>query len=420
MLCFWDEDATVFDVDEWWTHHPDWRIVSETGEHYCFAKFPEPRGAFFRNLYKNQFLHDGNINITADDDGMDIYQRTQLPPARRNCSHVFRYPQVTSGVGAMLGGQMQALYMAQKLQRPFQMSLRRTRAHWKYVGLSAAQLLVKGKNQTPHWSWCPTVGLDCFILPISNCPHVYDPDLIDNLQYAPGPRAPDYRGYVQYLLRFQHKVRWRLRRYMDEHDGHIHNHHRHNILANCTAFHIRRGDAGLPGPPYRRYPSLLEYIHAGHVRPDEPIVLLTDDVTTIQEAQQFYPDYTWIYMNRTRSNMTYDGWGSHIHNDDDDPGKEIIAMWSEVRAAAHCRKFVHAKSAFVMALMAEYYLSERELPEMFIVDTNVPKQEVMEYPGDQEHDRARAMIHEIFREATEEYEKRMARKNGNAANINKQ
>lgn len=104
--------------------------------------------------------------------------------------------------------------------------------------------------------------------------------------------------------------------------------------------------------------------------------------------------------------MTYDGWGSHIHSHDTDPGDEILAMWNEVRAAAHCRTVVHAGSAFMWVLLAEYHLSERELPEMIFVDTNVPKEEVMDFPGTDEHDRARTMMDAIFREAEEEYQKR--------------
>lgn len=268
------------DVDEWWTHHPDWRIVSETAQRYCFAKYSEPLGAFFRNMYRDQFLlHGGDdeddtrndtttsedLNDDDDDDGMDIYRRNRLPASNRNCSNVFRYPQVVSGVGAMLDGQMKALYLAHKSRRPFQFSLRRHTAHWKYVGrppppteqsikstqTTATTATETATNQTPsststhHWSWCPTRGLDCFLLPISNCPHVSDPGTIDTLQHVPSMYSPEYRWHVQYLLRFRYKVRWRLRRFMEEHDGHVHNsdHHlaRHFIyVEGMLAFRVHR------------------------------------------------------------------------------------------------------------------------------------------------------------------------------------
>ena len=392
-------------VDEWWTHHPDWRIVSETSQHYCFAKFPEPHGTFFRNLYKTQFIHDGDVNVTGD--GMDVYHRTSLPPMVRNCSSVYRYQQVISGVGAILGGQLRGLYSARQLQRPFQMSHKKEWNHWKYVGSSDAQ----------HWSWCPTKGLDCFVLPLSNCPHIYT-EQSDNIGNSPSQWSPAYALYMQYLLRYQHKVRWRLRRFMDEHDAHVHGDDDHNQaqFTNCTAFHIRRGDAGLHYQPFRRYPSLLEYIRAGNVSQDEPIVLLTDDVTTIREAEQFYSDYTWIYMNRTRVNMTFSGFGSHINvGDNADPGDEIIAMRSEARAAARCRKLVHARSGFVLVILSEYYLDEREPPEMFMVDTSVPKEEVTTFQGAQQHDRAQLMIDQIYREAAKELQKRMDKAKANIA-----
>uniref|UniRef100_A0A7S3P474 Uncharacterized protein n=1 Tax=Amphora coffeiformis TaxID=265554 RepID=A0A7S3P474_9STRA len=387
-------------VDEWWTHHPDWTIVDESTQQCCFAKFPEPKATFFRNLYKTQFMHDGNGNLTGN--GMDIYRRKSLPPRVRNCSNVFRYNQVISGVGAILRGQLTALYYASKnLQRPFQMSMKKTWNHWKYVGTSPDL----------HWSWCPTKGLDCFLLPIGNCPHVAGLEQSDRIRAVPHIYSRDYAWYVQYLLRYQHKVRWRLRKFMDEHDGHIHGPNSTITFDNCTTFHIRRGDAGLHYQPFRRYPSLLEYIQAGKVRQDEPIVLLTDDVTTIQEATQFYPDYTWILMNRPRSNMTYGGFGSHIHVGDGehaDPGDAIVAMLSEARAAARCRKVVHANSGFVLVLLSEYFQAEWDPPQIFIVNTNVPREEAVAFQGAQKHDRAQAMINEIFREAAEEYQKRMA------------
>jgi hypothetical protein len=191
--------------------------------------------------------------------------------------------------------------------------------HWLFVP----------KNES-SWAWCPTTDLNCYILPIGNCQPTYKHK--DKLGKIYKDTA-SYKWLSEYLLRFRHELRWRIQNAIDQlvvvdrnnnnNNNNNNNHHATLLLNNnnCTAIHVRRGDTGLARPPFRRHAALSEYIEAGHIGHDELILILTDDVTTIQEAEQFYPDYNWIYMNRPRVNMSFGGFDGHVPSGDGGPPK---------------------------------------------------------------------------------------------------
>ena len=96
--------------------------------------------------------------------------------------------------------------------------------------------------------------------------------------------------------------------------------------------HVRRGDAGLARPPFRRYAPLSEYIEAANVSSGEHVVLLTDDVTTIEEAHRFHPHVDWLYANRTRHRGTSGGFDGHTPSKDQ--ALDMIFLLAEIRYAA--------------------------------------------------------------------------------------
>ena len=50
----WDPDG--FDVDQWWTHHPDFVIERQNSTHQCFQLEANPEKLdFLRKMYRNQF-----------------------------------------------------------------------------------------------------------------------------------------------------------------------------------------------------------------------------------------------------------------------------------------------------------------------------------------------------------------------------
>jgi len=86
---------------------------------------------------------------------------------------------------------------------------------------------------------------------------------------------------------------------------------------NCTVMHVRRGDAGLAAPPYRRYAAVSEYIEAARIGRGETILLLTDDESTLAEIAEFHADdYDWVYARRPRVNLTQGGFSGHTPSND--------------------------------------------------------------------------------------------------------
>ncbi len=86
----------------------------------------------------------------------------------------------------------------------------------------------------------------------------------------------------------------------------------------------------------------------GNIDPKDPVLILTDDVTTIYEAKTFYPDYNWIYMDRPRVNTTYGGFEGLIPSGDE--VQEFVAIYAEMFLASRCNKLVHGYSGFIREL----------------------------------------------------------------------
>jgi hypothetical protein len=86
----------------------------------------------------------------------------------------------------------------------------------------------------------------------------------------------------------------------------------------------------------------------GNIGPKDPVLILTDDVTTLYEAKTFYPDYNWIYMDRPRVNTTYGGFEGLIPSGDE--AQEFVAIYAEMFLASRCNKLVHGNSGFVREL----------------------------------------------------------------------
>lgn len=373
-------------VDEWRTHHPDWHIVFQDHASYCFAKYEEPKASFFRELYRLQWLdpQDEDSNIT------DIYQRTALPPSRRNCSNVFQNFQINSGMGASTGAVLNGLFTAHQERRPYQINSFRVGFQWMYAA-----------NDKSSWAWCPTTDLKCYILPVGNCVNTVGFDNGDQVS-RPKKTWKQYKWLGEYLMRFQYETLVRIRNESSSILGPKFNENGEK----CTAIHVRRGDAGLSRQPFRRYAGLAEYIKAGNISKHDLVLILTDDQSTIYEAETFYPDYTWTYMRRSRVNITYGGFENHIPSGD--PAREFVSVYAESMAAARCNKIVHGNSGFVTAVIrTRQSLGYGTQKEVF-VKTAVGKEEARYYmkKGFGKHKRAEVMLADIYRDAAVAFNKR--------------
>ena len=288
-------------VDDWWVHHPDWDIVSESDAEFCFGKIQDTkRAAFLRRVYNNQF--------------------------HGNCSNDIQTHQISSGYGASVGVQMNGYTKAVSEGRPFQITKHWPGAEWLYM-----------PRDNSSWAWCPSTDLNCYILPVSSCPPDYGRnDGVRDLSL----KNPERQWLLWHFTKFRQHVRKKLYDTLQTDFP--------ELQTPCTTMHVRRGDTGLPRIPYRRYAALSEYIEVGHVQPGDNVVLLTDDYTTIEEAQRYHAGINWIYVNRPRNNGTAGGFDGHIPSKDQ--AFDLLMILAELRLASRCSKLIHGDSGFAMQI----------------------------------------------------------------------
>lgn len=240
-----------FDIDQWWTHQPTWveDPSSTNATHSCFTKLPDnsPRSTFLRNVYNAQWQGD-----------CTKLKQVHLPSGG-----------FTAGVSRLLYHYL--VYMIKSnYTEPWTFTKKRDDANWLWA-----------TKNTSHWAYCPKEDLSCYILPLTPCPLKYDATQTNDNQSSAVMYREDHfenpTGYhekkvwlFQYMMRYKKHVRQRVAQMMhDEYppgpEG----------GKNCTIMHVRRGDAGLPRYPYRRYAAVSEYIEIGNVQPGDTIVLLT-------------------------------------------------------------------------------------------------------------------------------------------------
>jgi hypothetical protein len=95
--------------------------------------------------------------------------------------------------------------------------------------------------------------------------------------------------------------------------------------------------------------TYIEYIDKAKIQPNDTIVLLSDDISTIEEVEKYHAKkYHWIYLKRKRFRGTEGGINNHIPTGD--PALEVITIMAEVKLAAQCHKLVTGTSGFVTAI----------------------------------------------------------------------
>ncbi len=377
MKCLGNNNECCFpwsiNLDEWRTHHPDWGVTRSERDMYCLSRFQGDKATFFRNLYKLQW----GVAVN-DNDG------TMASP-KRNCSDLLQNLQISSGMGRSIKAVMDGFSTAFEQGRPYQLNRLRDTSRWMYA-----------TSNTSSWGYCKTTSLICYTLPIGNCMNTYGVD--DHVNDFRFSKETNYTWIYEYLMRFNHQSLYHIQEEINK-VSQI-----EKLGDNCTVIHVRRGDSGQPRSMSRRYVGLIEYIRLANIRPDDPVLILTDDKTTLYEAEVFYPDYNWIYMDRPRVNLTYGGFEGLIPSGDE--VQEFVAIYAEMFLASRCNKFVHGHSGFVRELKAfcETVRRARSLPsqEYYYV-----AQKQLGPPGKKKcqpfgpHYCAERWIAEIYREAVE-------------------
>jgi hypothetical protein len=329
------------DTDDWWTHRPDWMVTIENETHYCMSPIQDQnvtdgaeKAQFLRNLYDNQF--------------------------RNNCSNLHMLHMVNQGWGSDLRNVYHGLAYGMDQHRPVQFYLYPfDRRPWLYtVGPQATTsngtrefVNQEAADQKPA---CPTKNMECYFLPLTNCPpfpvpEMHDPTPTQNLD------SQKAGWYLEYATRTKTFLRYRIYRFITERAP--------AMRTPCTVIHVRRADVVIN--PFanvtRRYHPLEDYIDGATTRGTafaphktqllhENILLMTDDQNAISEAHFKYPRYHWMYINRTRHRGAEGGFENQIPSGD--PVEEVTALLAEFSLVRHCTSIIHTFSSLPYYLRA--------------------------------------------------------------------
>ena len=290
-------------TDDWWQHHPGWEPSLANDTHTCFdAILDVPKGKlrFMHNLHNNQW--------------------------NGNCSNVLARMVVNSGFAATVHPFLKAIAAAYEAKRPFEFSHRVEDFIWRYAN----------NNNTPV---CKQASLYCYFLPLSPCKTEYKQQ--DGFDFNIMRWEADHRQWAyKYITRQQHWVRRKVYEILKS----------HKLDRPCTALHVRRTDAILEGNwrKRRHYFPISDYAEYVNTR---NVLLLTDDQSAIDEAHEFYPNRTWVYLNRTRHYGATAGINAHIPSGD--PALEVVYILAEFALVSKCRMLVHGRSGMVNLFVLE-------------------------------------------------------------------
>jgi hypothetical protein len=306
------------DTDTWWVHHPEWEVSSENTTHTCYALlYDETRKQFLRQLYTQQWGGDAS-----------------------DCSNQVQKTQISSGYAAALMATARSFYAAYQSGKSFQISKGHANATWNF----------SPRNRT-HWAYCETQDMNCWYLDLSPCPGETGRNDADR---GIKPTLPKQRQQFLWLRRYAFRPRQRVRqKVLEFREQHVPA-DQMKTVSPCAAIHVRRGDIAFGRG--RRYAAVEEYLQAGNITTGETVVVLTDDVSTIEEIEQYHAkDYNWIYLQRPRHRGSAGGFEGFIPSSD--PAFEILAILVEIQLAGQCNKLVHGKSGFVATIADEMELS---------------------------------------------------------------
>jgi hypothetical protein len=301
-------------MDEWWTHHPEWDVTLENRTHLCFRRIIDAKTRYLLEAYDTQWNSD--------------------------CSNTIVWAMFGSGWSADLAHVAEGLICAVADKQPFAVAFKRF-PWWHYSALK-----VNGTNPT-----CPERDMSCYFLPMGKCTG-------NNTQInvnKPKTKYSDFvTGYFQredimvtkYITRPQQWLRKAVYDYNEAKAP--------KLEGTCTVIHVRRGDVVLHKRNSRRYFAVSDYVEklpAERKSKNATILLLTDDANAIDEAKEFYPDINWKYYDRERFRGTSGGWENTAPSNS--PKMEVIVILSTLQLVRQCDAFVHGNSGFSNSILQQ-------------------------------------------------------------------
>ena len=224
-----------------------------------------------------------------------------------DCTNVTTKNMWSSGWGADFGNVLDGLVYALQTKKPFQVL---DRKWWHYAALKK-----DGSNPT-----CPLRNMYCYFLNMTNC--APNPQHVQN-GFLTRHGEHQHDGKNSFLLDYAWRQQMWLRRRVYELTRSV------NITTPCTVIHVRRGDVVLSKATSRRYYAISEYINATN-NIEKNILLLTDDVDAIEEAQVEFPKFNWMFINRTRNRGSEGGWENQLPSQD--PTLEVVVLSGHLQA----------------------------------------------------------------------------------------
>jgi len=290
FCAIWD-----LNVDDWWTYTPNFELAIQNTTHQCFREIKNAdKAQVFTSLSHTQYhssCHDSYVKLMSN-----------------------------SGWAVDLSYVVDGLLYAHEHKVPVIMLLREP---WQYAA---------GRNgQSPV---CPSANLDCYMLPLTNCKGLAVH--ADDIRHHYPWRGFDRSTLTLWMLEYATRGQTWLRKAAVELAAIL------PIQQPCTVFHVRRADVVLHGKFSRRYHAIQEYIQAAGRHLHSNILLLSDDQNAIQEALNEFPNYRWIYWNRTRHKGPQGGWENQIPSND--PAWEVVVLMATFLVIPQCNCLVHTKS----------------------------------------------------------------------------
>jgi hypothetical protein len=120
-------------MDEWWTHRPEWDVTVENDTHICFQRFVNNETRYLLEAYNIMW--------------------------KSNCSQTFTWAMYNSGWSADLAHVAEGIIYAIGDQRPFAIAFKERLPWWHYAAIK-----LNGTNPT-----CEARDMSCYFLPIGGC-----------------------------------------------------------------------------------------------------------------------------------------------------------------------------------------------------------------------------------------------------------
>ena len=350
------------DADSWWIHHPQWEVVSENKDIFCFSPMQDTeKRLFLEQLHWTQW----QVNVSSTE--AQTIQTLQAPIPKGynytvNCSDMRASVNINSGYGATIAFLLQSFWEAHTQQKPFQ-----TIQQWPW--------LYANDDANSTWINCTVHDQSCFYLPISPCSR----ENTNQERYQARPNTTNSTQMKQwlwveeYLTRPNQKTRQEMQRLRQPLED--------QLQSGTLCMHVRRGDAGTPQPPFRRYASVQEYLDLVNPEPNTTIFLMSDDASTVDEVQKYHSSkFNWVYTDKIRVRGVERGFNNHIPEGSSGPDELAYITLEQGLAATYCDAFVFGNSGYAQTLLEKMKLKGNEVRQ-YVLETRISSNEVTEFSG---------------------------------------